>query len=355
MHTVLKDSLITAGIVTVTIFIGIWFYGMGISNSNIITIFILGVLFIAAFTNGRIYGLSASVINVLALNFFFTEPRYSLQLSDAGYIITFFVMFIASFITSTLALQMKKQSKRSTLLEVQAQREKLRANLLRTISHDLRTPLTAISGNARVLMDSSAELDEAKKQQIYGDIYNESKWLYNVIENLLHITRMDNGKMVINAHPELVSDVINNALQHIDDRKAEYKISVVQSDNWIMAKMDPRLIIHVIINLVNNAIAYTPAGSEITVGAHEENNGMVVISVADNGEGISDAEKEKLFDLYHDNPHKRPDDRRGLGLGLPLCKAIITAHGGTISVKNNSGRGTVVSFTLASQAVSENE
>lgn len=253
-----------------------------------------------------------------------------------------------------LALEKEHLSEKQKEISMQIQQEQLRANLLRAISHDLRTPLTSISGNAGILMGNSRVLNEEQKQGLYTDIYDESMWLNNLVENLLSITRIDNGTLNLNFQPELLEEVIAEALLHINRSREDHHIKTVLNDELLMAKMDSRLIIQVLINIVDNAIKYTQAGSHITVSARREEDRVIVL-VADDGPGVSDEAKTRLFDMFYTADNIRGDGRRGLGLGLALCKSIIIAHGGTIEVHDNFPQGTVFRFTLQAEEVSVHE
>ncbi len=237
---------------------------------------------------------------------------------------------------------------------MQMQQEQLRANLLRTISHDLRTPLTSISGNAGILMRNSEVLSKEQKKGIYVDIYDDSMWLISLVENLLSITRIENGKIRLNLQPELLEDIIAEALRHINRNSAEHKIETVLDDELLMAKMDSRLMIQVVINIVNNAIKYTQPGSHITITAKRDGK-SVRVEIADDGPGIPDEAKSKLFDMFYTAGNPRGDDRRGLGLGLYLCRSILHAHGGSIYVRDNVPKGTVFGFTLEAAEVNVHE
>ncbi len=501
------DSFKTIGILIACTLIGLWFDFLGFSEANIITTFILGVLFNSIVTKGRIYSAVSSVLGVLVFNFVFTQPQYSLQAALPSYPVTFIVMLAASLITSTLTKRVKEQarqdaqkayrtevlletsqklqqasnqseiiketaqqmvklldrtvifylSKENTLsspmvfgceeeealrrylsedelavaewvyknnkragattntlsaakclylavrgkdkvfavvgivmekhvslemfekslviamlgecalalekewlsetqkqISMQMQQEQLRANLLRAISHDLRTPLTSISGNAGILRGNSKVLSEEQKQGLYTDIYDDSLWLINLVENLLSITRIDNGTLNLNMQPELLEDVIIEALLHINRRSVEHKIETVLEDEFLMARMDSRLIIQVIINIIDNAIKYTQEGSSIVISAKRD-GAFIRVEIADDGSGIQDSAKEKLFDMFYTAKNISSDSRRGLGLGLPLCKSIINAHGGTIYVRDNMPQGTVFVFTLRAEEVNVHE
>jgi two-component system sensor histidine kinase KdpD len=504
----LADTAKSIALLFICTVIGLLFDYLHFSVANIITIYILGVQLNAIVTKGRLYSAVSSVLGVILFNYFFTEPRFSLQAYDPGYPLTFLVMLTASLITSTLTKRIKEQARQSAqkahrtevLLEtsrklqrakdkaeilsetaqqmvklmdsnvilypsgqniladpmffskkdssidqqaylgvgeravaewvyknnkhagattntlsaakclylavrgkgmvlavvgvavnsetplesfeknlliallgecafalekeemnetqkqisMQMQQEQLRANLLRAISHDLRTPLTSILGNSGILMGNSNVLDETQKQSLYTDIYDDSMWLINLVENLLSITRIDNGTLNLNMQPELFEEVITEALLHINRNSVKHHMKTDLDDELLMAKMDSRLIIQVIINIVDNAIKYTQPGSHITISAKKDGQ-SVLVEIADDGFGISDEEKAKLFDMFYTADNIRGDGRRGLGLGLSLCKSIIHAHGGTIYVKDNVPRGTVFGFTLQAEEVNVHE
>ena len=253
-----------------------------------------------------------------------------------------------------LALENLFNAKEKELAAVLAENEQLRANLLRAISHDLRTPLTAISGNASNLISNAASFDEQTKLSIYNDIYHDSIWLINLVENLLSITRLEEGRMNLNFTTELVDEVVAEAIKHVHQRERGQKITVVHKDELLLAKMDTRLIIQVIINILDNAMKYTPTDSLVTV-ITEKQNDKAVISIADNGAGIPDKLKERVFDMFYTGAKKLADSRRSIGLGLALCKSIISVHNGEIFVKDNVPSGAIFTFTLPIGEIEINE
>ena len=253
-----------------------------------------------------------------------------------------------------LALENLFNAKEKELAAVLAENEQLRANLLRTISHDLRTPLTAISGNASNLISNTSSFDEKTKLSIYNDIYHDSMWLINLVESLLSITRLEEGRMNLSFTAELIDEVVAEAMKHVHRREGGQKITVVHKDELLLAKMDARLIIQVIINILDNAIKYTPADSTITITT-EKQNGKAVISIADNGAGIPDELKERVFDMFYTGANKLADSRRSIGLGLALCKSIINVHDGEIFVRDNVPSGAIFTFTLPVGEIEINE
>ena len=510
---------------------GMLFQKINLPESNIIMAYIIGVLFISVATSRRIYGLISSVFSVLAFNYFFTVPYFTLKAYSDDYPVTFLTMFLTAFITSTLAVRMKQQTKDASeaayrthilletnqLIQQQGERremlrvvagqlvkllrrdiifymaeadglsapfiflmitllsmapyifpaepehetgnleqkmlrhaeysskkerqaaeqafcsgepagagteimpqtrcrylairsgdrvygavgipipgpeeepekfeysitisilgecalalekeealrareesallaknEQLRANLLRSISHDLRTPLTTISGNAGILLSNENSLDSGSRRQLYENIYDDSLWLINLVENLLSVTRIEDGTMQLHLSTELMDEVITEALQHINRRKTDHEIFVVPSEEFFLVKIDARLIMQVIINIVDNAMKYTPPGSRITISARRQEN-CVVVDIADNGRGLSDEAKARVFDRFFVAGEGVVDSRRSLGLGLSLCRSIIMAHGGTIEALDNQPHGALFRFTLPEEEVTLRE
>ncbi len=252
---------------------------------------------------------------------------------------------------AALALENEKNVREKEAAAILAESEQLRANLLRTISHDLRTPLTSISGNASNLLSNGSSFDDTTKQQIYADIYSDSMWLIDLVENLLYATRIEEGRMTLRTSTELLSEIIEEAVQHINRKANSHPISVDLEDDLLLVKADAKLVVQVIANIMDNAVKYTPAGTSITVMTGR-NGDMAEVRIADTGNGISAADKERVFEKFYCGDQKIADNRRSLGLGLYLCKAIIEAHGGTISVSENIPQGAVFTFTLPLEEVS---
>lgn len=255
---------------------------------------------------------------------------------------------------SALAMENEKNAKEKEEAAILVRNEQLRADLLRAISHDLRTPLTSISGNASNLMTNGEAFDAKMRHQLYSDIYDDSMWLINLVENLLSVTRLEDGRMNLHLSAELVEDVISEALRHVNRKSVEHNIAVEHQNEFLLAKMDAKLIVQVVINIVDNAIKYTPPGSNIRIHT-ERIDDKAVISIADNGPGISDEAKPHVFDMFYSGANKIADSRRSLGLGLSLCKSIVTVHGGEITVSDNKPQGTIFTFTLPAEEAQLNE
>lgn len=295
-------------------------------------------LYLAIRVNRQVYGVAGIAMQGIPLDSF----ENSVLLSILG--------------ECALALENIKNAREKEEAAILAKNEQLRANLLRAISHDLRTPLTSISGNADNLLANYQKMDDATRMRTFTDIYDDSMWLINLVENLLAITRIEGGQVHLTQSVELMDEVVAEALRHINRKSKEHIILVSSSEDLILASIDAKLIVQVIINLLDNAIKYTPAGSVIEI--HTEKNKasqQVLVSVSDDGPGIPDDQKPHIFDMFYSGANKIADSRRSLGLGLSLCKSIVTAHGGTIWVTDRKPKGTVFTFTLPAGEVELHE
>ena len=253
-----------------------------------------------------------------------------------------------------LALENQRNLAEKEAAAVLAKNEQLRANLLRAISHDLRTPLTSISGNASNLLTHGSLFDEKTKEQMYGDIYDDAMWLINLVENLLSVSRLEEGRMHLHLSTELVDEVVAEALRHVSRRSSAYQLKVQSGEEYFLARIDARLIIQVLINIIDNAIKYTPPGSEIRIQWRRQGD-FIQVSVADNGPGIPDEAKPRIFDMFYSVSNAIGDSRRSMGLGLALCKSIVNAHGGEITVGDQRPHGAIFTFTIPAGEVELHE
>lgn len=248
-----------------------------------------------------------------------------------------------------ISIENKRNYEAREQARLTAERERLRSALIRSFSHDLRTPLTAISGNADTLLHNSSVLSDAEKKGMYADIKDDAGWLINLVENLMSMTKLDEGKD-LNRTAEIVDDVIAEALRHVDRHIEEHRLIVRRNNDYLIASMDVRLITQVIINLVNNAVKYTPAGSVIELSAEEDDEKIWVI-VEDDGPGIAEADQPHIFDMFYTADKKVTDSRRSLGVGLSLCRAIMQAHGEEIELVNREPHGAKFRFSLKKERV----
>ena len=501
----MKDCFVTVFIFMICTIIGLLFQKLHFTDTNIVTIYILGVLITSILTDGYLCSIAGSFLSVVLFCFFLTEPRMSFQTYAVGYPVTFAIMLVCSVLAGTLSAKLKMHARISSQLAfrtqvlfdtdrllqkarsskemlrvtctqlvrllnrdivayiveegklsqgqvfyqnkeetnqqflipeeqkiarwvyennkragvgtnyfknakclylairigdhvygvigipankdvfdsveysillsvvnecalamenlrnaiekeknaVLAKNEQLRADLLRAISHDLRTPLCSISGNADMLLNNGACLDSKTKQQIYVDIYDDSEWLIGVVENLLSITRLNDGRLKFKFTDQLLDEVIAESLRHISRKHDEYTI-VTKCEELILVRMDVQLIIQVLVNLIDNAIKYTPKGSKICIRGMKC-NGKAQICVEDNGPGIADEMKPYIFEMFYTGKSTIADSQRSLGLGLSLCQSIIEAHDGRLLLTDNTPRGCIFTFTLPLSEVTLNE
>lgn len=245
-----------------------------------------------------------------------------------------------------LALESKLADRERREAEVMAKNEQLKAGLLRAVGHDLRTPLTAIAGSADLLVSDGGRLDAERREELLRDINRNSLWLISIVENLLAVTRVEEGSLSLNLAPELLDEAVDEAVSHLERATSGHRIRVEAADEVLMAKMDVRLIVQVVVNLLDNALKYAPSGTEISVSTRRAGS-SIVCEVADLGPGVADAEKDRVFETFYTVTDVAPvDGRRSLGLGLSLCRSIIDAHGGRIWVRDNEPRGAVFGFSL---------
>lgn len=224
--------------------------------------------------------------------------------------------------------------------------ERYRANLLRAISHDLRTPLSGIMGTSEMIMDMSTQTDP--RYDLASAIHKDADWLHSLVENILSLTRLQEGKLILNKQPEAVEEVLAGAIERISKQWPEYEIDVSMPDELLMIPMDAKLIRQVLINLLDNAIKHTLPDGDIHISVEkDENSHFAVFKITDSGSGISQEDLPHLFQMFYTSRTQIADAKHGIGLGLTICDAIIKAHGGTIEAKNRNDRtGAEFTFTL---------
>ena len=232
----------------------------------------------------------------------------------------------------------------------ESEHERYRGNLLRAISHDLRTPLSGIMGTSEMIRDMSREDDP--RHALAQGIWDDADWLRSLVENILNLTRLEDGRLVLQRQPEAVEEIIANALEHIAKRAPEREIGVDIPEDLLLVPMDARLIVQVLVNLLDNAIKHTAPEREIRIAVQRDGTDAV-FCVADRGDGISPEDLPYIFRTFYTSRHNRADAKRGIGLGLAICDAIVKAHGGTIRAENRTDGGALFRFTLPME-VAEN-
>ena len=315
---------------------------MTTSDVHVPMIFVLAVLLIALTTDGYVYGILGAVASVFAVNWAFTYPYMKLDFSIYGYPLTFLTMLAVGMIVSTLVSRLRLQEK----IKIESEKERMRANLLRSISHDLRTPLTSISGTIGMVLEEGDSLDKQQTSELLTDAKDNADWLYRMVENLLSITRMS-GAGEIKKSNEVPEEVIGEVISKFSKNHPEIRISVSLPDEFFFVPMDAMLIEQLMLNLMDNAVIHGRTTSKINISV-EKQEGFVKISVSDNGQGLDTELSRHLFDgSLQLSGRNAPDQNKFMGIGLMVCKTIAEAHGGRISFENNPGGGARFSFTLS--------
>ncbi|HYE69295.1 MAG TPA: sensor histidine kinase KdpD [Anaerovoracaceae bacterium] len=500
------DTFKTIGMLSAATLLSTGLRVVDIDDQNVIMLYILSVLIISRITAGHLYGMAASVLSVLLFNFFFTVPYYTFNAIQPGYPVTFVIMLLAAFITSTLTVRIKTQVRLSVEREhrtkllyeinkmllktrglenivkltneyitkifdrsvvfytedpvnnasgfymesntdpytsylqqdeeravahwvymnkkragagtdtlkgagayyipiisqavvlgvvgiscakgkldennrlflrmlasqvamalerqhlsdeqrriiIESEKEKMRSNLLRAISHDIRTPLTGILGASCAILENGGNFDKQTHDKLVSDIKDDSQWLIRMVENLLSVTRINEGTMNVTKLPEAAEEIVAEAIRHIRKRFPERKISVKVPDELLMVPMDGTLIEQVLINLLENAIKHSPENSAVEVEVKLDNQ-YALFEVHDNGDGIAEEDFPYLFESYVPNGKRSADSSRGMGIGLSICRSIIKAHGGKLEAANRNEGGAVFLFKLPLEEKKGNE
>lgn len=339
----LRDLFITISIIAVATGLCFFLRTADKGDNYQSMIFILAVFLISRFTNGYLFGMAASLISVLIINLLFTYPYYHFNFTLSGYPLTIFCTLAVAIATSALTTQIKQHS--ALLLETE--KEKMRGNLLRAVSHDLRTPLTSILGSSSAIIENDDELTKEERLKLLREINEDAQWLIRIVENLLSITRIDGDRTAkITKVPEAAEELVAEAVVKFQKRFPEQPVTVSVPDELLMVPVDGILIEQVIINLLENAVLHGKGATLIQLDVLKQQD-QALFSVSDNGCGIAEEVLPHIFDGYltHQSPDES-DTKRNMGIGLSVCNTIIKAHNGTMTAQNRPEGGALFRFTL---------
>ena len=312
------------------------------SDVHVPLIFVLVTLIVSFSTSGYFFGLLAAVVSVFAVNWAFTYPYGRLDFSIYGYPLTFVTMLAVGIVASTLATR----SKEGQNLRIDNAKEKMRSNLLRSLSHDLRTPLTAIGGNISAVIEGEDILTKDEKHELLKNAKDDVDWLYTMVENLLSVTKISgDAKTELKKSDELIEEIFSETVLKFKRNNCDIKVEISCPEEALFVSVDAMLIEQVLLNLMDNAVKHGQTTTQIRLSARERDN-MAVIRVEDNGKGISPELFENIFTLSGEEMIMGSDSSRFMGIGLMVCKTIVSAHGGTIEAKNLPSGGAVFEFTL---------
>lgn len=310
------------------------------SNSAVTMIFVLAIGLISRVTAGFFFGVAASFLGVLIVNYIFTFPYFAFNWTLSGYPLTFIVMLLVSLMISTLTAQLKKQEH----IRREAEKERTRADLLRAISHDIRTPLTTIVGASSILLQQNVTPQE--QRELVQDIYDDAVDLIRLVENILSVTRFHNAGAAIKKSDEVAEDILGAAIAKFKRSYPQIQLTVMAPDDLIIVPMDAVLIEQVLLNFLENAVIHGKTTAQIQLRLSVV-DGSAVFEVRDDGVGIDTDRLKTIFEGKLETPAAQPvDAKRNMGIGLSVCSSIIQAHGGTIGARNHPDGGAVFAFTL---------
>ncbi|MDD2414372.1 MAG: ATP-binding protein [Eubacteriaceae bacterium] len=323
----LRDTLIICAGLTGATAMGWGFRAVGIPEANTVVIYIFAVVLISRFTRGYCFGIAASVLATCAFNFFFTVPYYSLSVDDLSYFITFFIMTLTAIIICTMNARIRQIA----VLKQEADAERYRSKLLRSISHDLRTPLTGIKGTSEMVRDMTEPEDP--RYAMMSGVCDDVDYLQGLIENVLSLTRLQDGQILLHKQPEVAEEIIGSAVERVAKRAETRDIDVKTPEEILFVPMEAHLIEQVLINLLDNAISHTAPTGRITVTLSRD-SGFARFTITDDGPGIPAEDLPHIFEMFYTSASRSSDARKGIGLGLAICQAIVERHGGEISARN---------------------
>ena len=339
----LRDTLVSIFIVLLAAGICALLRPISESDFHVPLIFVLAVLIISKATEGYFYGIVASFVGVIAVNFVFTYPYFAFNFTLTGYPLTFLTMLATSIITCTMTTQIKQQER----FRIESEKEKMRANLLRAISHDLRTPLTSIVGSTTAVLENEDTLPLEKQRELLIEVREDAQWLIRMVENLLSITRIGDKAAEIKKEPEAVEEIIGESIGKFKKQCPDMAVSVSIPDELLMVPMDAMLIEQVIINSLYNSAIHGEHCTAISLSVTTDGTDAL-FAIKDNGVGFSAETLTHMFSGYLSQVGEKrsADNRRNMGIGLSVCMTIIKAHGGRMLAENAPEGGAVIRFSL---------
>ena len=339
---VMKDSLISAGILSATLLVCLLLQRILHSESLEALVLVLAVFLISLVTDGYVYGILASLLSVLIDNFVFAFPYFAFDFINSINLISAVVMLIVAIITCTLTTKLKMQEK----LRAEGEMERMRANLLRAISHDLRTPLTTIYGSSSTILENYDSIRKEQQIKLLGEIREDSESLIRMVENLLSVTRIGEGIVKLEKVPTVLEELIDTTLVKFRKAYPAVNVKAVIPEEFVSIPMDALLIRQVLVNLLENAVFHAKGMTDLTLTV-EVQGGRACFRVRDNGCGIPKERLANLFSGYQVSRDTPADGgRTGMGIGLSVCASIIKAHGGRIEGENLVEGGAEFRFWL---------
>lgn len=349
-RTVVKSTAISLFLLAAATSLSILLRQLDVEE-HITTVFVFAVFLISLLTGGYAYGLASAAVGTLAINYIFTYPYLAFDFITPVNLVSAAVMALLSVLTSALTTKLKLYLR----AREDAERERMHANLLRAVSHDLRSPLTSIYSAAATLKSRGERLTDAQRDAMLGNICEDSEWLIRMVENLLSVTRLDSGDVSLERRAVVVDELVDSAMTKFLMRHPSTNVDVELCDEPLFVSVDSLLVEQVIINLLENALFHAKSMTELTLSVRARGDDAV-FEVADNGCGIPE---DMLHQLFRGGitAHREVSDnsKRSAGIGLTLCASIIKAHGGEISAENRRNGGALFRFTLKREDMCDGE
>ena len=361
----IKEGLITVSILAVATITGYILTSLQDNHLNVAMIYMLAVVFTARFTSSYIYGTIVSFISVICINYLFTYPYFAFNFTQKGYPLMFLSMLGISLITNAMTIEIKRQAKiaqenekqatelfemtkklqkEQEKIKIEAAKEKLRSDLFRAVSHDLRTPLTTILGASSTILENGSNLSKSEQYKLLSDIKEDSEWLVRMVENLLSVTRISEGVAKLNKNDEVIEEIVAESLAKVKKHYPNASVKAKVPDEMLIVPMDATLIEQVIINLIENAIQHS--GSDDISFDVFKGESDIIFEVRDKGKGIPEEDFPHLFKEYYTTSGQKSDSAKNMGIGLSVCMSIVKAHGGIITAENAVDGGAIFRFTL---------
>ena len=342
MRNRFKDFLVTAGILVVSFLFSLVTNSIFQTDASVPMVFVLGVFLISVITQGYVCGITASLVSTLAVNFAFTFPYFEFNFTMPENLFSAVVMLVVAIVTGALTTKIKYAEK----IKADSEREKMRANLLRAVSHDLRTPLTTIYGSTSMLLENFERIPAEDRKNLLRGIRDDAQWLVGMVENLLSVTRLDDSSVRLNKIDTVLEELIDAVLVKFRKLCPEQQVEVTIPEDFLSIPMDAVLIEQVLTNLLENAVIHATGMTQLELKVITQGN-TVCFTVRDDGCGIRPDRLDDLFTGYLGSSSRQGDsDRRNMGIGLSVCATIIKAHGGRIYARNRDPRGAEFTFTL---------
>ena len=337
----INNILILLGTIIACIFVVYVLYKLFNTTEIVLAVFVLGAFIVSSKTDGYIYGIIFSLLSVAAVNFAFTRPYYAFDFTVLENIISASALLVISVLISSFTIRLKKHKEK----EAQVERESLRANLLRAISHDLRTPLTTIYGSSSAILENYEEFSDDNIKKMLSGIKEDSLWLNRMVENLLSITKIENGNLELNKDETVLDELIDSILVKFLKRYPDTVVNLDLPEEFVTIPMDPILIEQVAINILENSVIHGEGMTKIDFKV-SINGKKAIFEITDDGCGIPLKKMKTLFTGSYVSDSLPDRNKNNAGIGLSVCDSIIKAHGGGIEAENKKEGGAVFRFWL---------